>query len=479
MLSVLIPARNEIYLEQTIQNVLANARGDIEVLVMLDGYTPDPQIVTNDDRVQFFHHEEARGQRASINELARHAKGEYIMKLDAHCAVDEGFDVKLAQDCEYDWTVVPRMYNLDVQTFAPKLHKKTDYMFIGMNEKGELRSQYYTGQEWKKWHAKTEEIDDTMGLMGPCFFMHKQRFFDLGGCDETQGGPAGWGQQGIEVACKAWLSGGSLKVNKKTWFAHWFRASDGGFPYDIKESDIQKTREMSKELWLGNKWGGQVRKFEWLIDKFKPEAWKPVDTTEQERTDMQKYLYRNIHLKNRDPRWRGLKLIKLPSDIVLYQMVVWDKKPDFIIDIGTAFGASAMMFADYLEMTGKGTVITIDPNPRGPLPVHPRIICLEGDSKSDDIINKVKEIVGSGSVMLSIDGNHKRQQVKWELKRYADIVTRGQFMVVEDCYDRNGLLTGPGEARDWFLKWNKQYRLTDFDRRFICGFTKDGWLLKK
>src|SRR4030042_3130186 len=140
LISVIIPARNEVYLQKTIENVLSNAEGEIEILVMLDGYIPEPQIVTNDNRVIVVHYEKSIGQRQVINAGARMAKGKHIMKLDAHCAVDKGFDVKLANDCEYDWTVIPRMYNLDHETWKPKLHKKTDYMYIGNGKGRELRA---------------------------------------------------------------------------------------------------------------------------------------------------------------------------------------------------------------------------------------------------------------------------------------------------------------------------------------------------
>ena len=203
------------------------------------------------------------------------------MKLDAHCAVDEGFDVKLAQDCEYDWTMIPRMYNLDVDTWLPKLiddkrlavkkRKLHDYMYIGWNDKNELRTLYYGTKENRKQHDKSELIDDVMSCMGCCFFMHMDRFWELEGCDEGHGG---WGQQGIEVALKAWLSGGSLKVNKKTWFAHWFRASDGGFPYSISGNAIKRARDYSMDLWLQNKWPLQKRKIEWIIEKFSPPSWE-------------------------------------------------------------------------------------------------------------------------------------------------------------------------------------------------------------
>jgi glycosyltransferase involved in cell wall biosynthesis len=272
MLSVIIPARNEPYLEKTIRNVLENARGEIEIIILLDGYLPDPKIDIGDARVIFYPFEQSIGQRQCINFGVVKAHGEFLMKLDAHCAVDEGFDAKLAADCEYDWTAIPRMYNLDIATWKPKLHKRTDYMHIGLRPNGELRTEYYGGQEFKRQHAKPDLIDDTMSCMGPCFFMHRQRFLDLGGCDEHHGG---WGQQGIEVACKAWLSGGRLVVNKKTWFAHWFRGGGGpGFPYQIGGRDVEAARKYSKDLWLNDKWPQATRKFEWLLEKFNPPGWE-------------------------------------------------------------------------------------------------------------------------------------------------------------------------------------------------------------
>jgi glycosyltransferase involved in cell wall biosynthesis len=271
-LSFLIPARNEIYLERTIKNILENCRGDIEVLAVLDGYIPDPPINIDDQRVKFIHFPESLGQRHAINEAARQSTGNYVVKLDAHCAIDEGFDIKMIADCEYNWTVIPRMYNLDFNTWLPKLHKRTDYMYIGWNEKKELRSLYYTGREFRKWHDRPQLIDETMGCMGPCFFMHKDRFWELDGCDEGHVG--GWGSQGIEVAMKSYLSGGALMVNKKTWFSHWFRGGGGpGFPYHMNGNDIKRVRRYSEDLWLNNKWPKQVRTVQWLVEKFKPPTW--------------------------------------------------------------------------------------------------------------------------------------------------------------------------------------------------------------
>ena len=79
-LSVIIPARNEKYLQRTIDNVLANIEADTEIIAICDGYWPDPPIQDH-ERVIITHHTEARGQRPSINEAAKIARGTFMMKL--------------------------------------------------------------------------------------------------------------------------------------------------------------------------------------------------------------------------------------------------------------------------------------------------------------------------------------------------------------------------------------------------------------
>lgn len=298
MLSVLIPSRNEFLLSKTIETTLAASEGEIEIIAILDGCWDRPKI-KDDPRVKLIKYDKPVGQRKAVNDAAKIAKGEYILKTDGHSTFDKGFDVKLAGDCEYDWTVIPRMYNFHAFDWVCKnghrfyqdkadphkvnkcseckeelkieyvwkirKHKKTDFMYMDKN----LRVQY-----WQKYGKRKEskgDIVDVMNGQGACWFQHKERFFELGGLDERHGS---WGQVGVEVACKAWLSGGSLKVNKKTWFAHVFRTTGAfGFPYHIRGSEQERARKYSRNLWLNNSWPLQKRKFEWLIEKFSPPGW--------------------------------------------------------------------------------------------------------------------------------------------------------------------------------------------------------------
>lgn len=298
--SVIIPACNEFLLGRTINGILKSAEGEIEIIAVLDGYWPEP--IRDDPRVTLIHHTIPIGQRAAVNEAARIAKGKFILKTDAHSIFDKGFDVKLAADCEYDWTVIPRMYNLHAfdwvcenshrfyqDKFRPeggnckecgksvkiewvwkkRIHKKTDFMY--MDDK--LKVQY-----WYKYAKRKEskgDIVDIMNGVGACWFQHKKRFWELGGLDEEHGS---WGQVGVEVACKAWLSGGRHVVNKKTWFAHMFRTTkEFTFPYEVKVKQQNIARAYSRDLWLNDKWPLAKKSFRWFLEKFQPvPSWELV-----------------------------------------------------------------------------------------------------------------------------------------------------------------------------------------------------------
>jgi len=293
-LSVIIPARNEIFLARTVENVLTNMRDDTEIIAVLDGYWPDPPLKDH-PRVVVLHYSESIGQRAATNIATRLSKSKFIMKLDAHCAVDEGFDTKLMNDCDGDWIVTPRLYNLHAfdlvcqcghrryqspttrpcekcgeagkferdMIWQPRLNRRSDFYRFDK----ELRFQYWKGYEKRK-EAKAD-IADTMSCLGACFFAHRKHFNALGQMDEAHGS---WGQFGTELACKSWLSGGRLVVNKKTWFSHMFRTqgSDFGFPYRLTQDAFNRAHEHSKALWYGGQWKLSKRPLQWIIDKFAP-----------------------------------------------------------------------------------------------------------------------------------------------------------------------------------------------------------------
>lgn len=117
---------------------------------------------------------------------------------------------------------------------------------------------------------QTEEtkLTETMSLQGSCFMMTRDKYWELNICDEEFGS---WGNQGIEVAVKTWLSGGKVIVNQKTWYAHMFRTQGGdfSFPYPQSGRGVQVTKSKVKDqLW--NKWDKAIHPLSWLIERFMP-----------------------------------------------------------------------------------------------------------------------------------------------------------------------------------------------------------------
>lgn len=293
-LSILIPARNEEFLNRTIEDVLAHTSDRTEIIVYLDGVWDD---VPLHPRVTIVFSEQSIGQRAATNQACRLSQARYVCKLDAHCAIDDGFDDKMiAEMRQDDWTLVPRMYNLHV--FDRVCVTCGHRMYQGPLEagceqcKGELRKDIV----WKRrerrvsdhmcfdrqmkfgyFHAYGKrpvaqgDVVETMSLLGACFMLTRQRYWQLNICDEAHNA-SGWGQQAAEVACKSWLSGGALMVNKKTWFAHMFRTQGGtfGFPYVLPGRDVERARQYSRDLWLKDQWPMAARPLSWLVEKFAP-----------------------------------------------------------------------------------------------------------------------------------------------------------------------------------------------------------------
>ena len=286
-LSILIPARNEMFLARTVSDILTHLEGDTEIIAVLDGGWADPPIPDH-PLLTLVHHSQSIGQRAATNEAAKLSTAKYLMKVDAHCAFDQGFDVKLMADMHDDWTMVPIMRNLHAFDWVCENgHRRYQSPSGPCNECGQptkmdvvwipkenpqstayrfdrdLHFQYW--QEYKK--QQRGDLVETMSIQGSCFMVTREKYFELDLCDEGHGS---WGQQGTEVACKTWLSGGRVIVSKKTWYAHLFRTQGGDFGFPYPNPGIEKAREYSRDLWLNNKWDGAIHPLSWLIEKFAP-----------------------------------------------------------------------------------------------------------------------------------------------------------------------------------------------------------------
>lgn len=314
MLSVVLPDRNgQPYLQKTIDGLLANAEGQIEVIVVCDGVWPDPA-VKNDPRVIVIHHgavHNSVGMRDSINRGFAVARGEFVMKLDEHCMVPKGFDTALKADCEDDWVVIPRRYRLDADEWRLEEYKiledgsivpdtenykhirpPVDYMFISYpyERPFDKTCGLHGAEDRERQRARADLlIDDTMTSQGSCYFLKKaywDKLFPEGLVADFYGQ---FTQESQEISNKVWLSGGREIVNKKTWYAHMHKGKRGkgyGFSNEQYRQHMigtEKGRVFCIDYWMNNKHLTDpketlmIHPFEWLLEKFWPVPTWPED----------------------------------------------------------------------------------------------------------------------------------------------------------------------------------------------------------
>lgn len=154
--------------------------------------------------------------------------------------------------------------------------------------------------------------------------------------------------------------------------------------------------------------------------------------------------------------WLGRPIIQYPQDIVAWQELIWQVKPDLIIETGIAHGGSLILSAsilamlDYADAVAEGGVVDPAKPKRRVLAVdidirnhnrvaienHPmggRIDMIQGSSIDPEIIGQVsKKAEGAGDVLLSLDSNHTHEHVLAELEGYAPLVTKGSYACVFD-----------------------------------------------
>lgn len=290
-MSIIIPVRGETYevepgvsiLKRMVQDIYAKASGEIEVIVIFDG-EPYQELPSYPNLICL--PLSWSGTKMAVNAGARFATGKYLLKMDAHCMVAEGFDEALQTDIENNWVVMPRMFILDAEHWQFQDGRFYDYFFLPCPFTYKRGFAFQAGGHWKdRTHDKVNlPIDENMKLHGSCWFMTRDYYWDyLGGLDPYNGAGR-WNGEDIEISLKTWLGPweGRVMVNKKTWFAHMHRGSQRPREWKVDYKEAYRSAGWTAEYWMGNKWEKRSHDIEWLVDKFWPvpgwpDNWKEYD----------------------------------------------------------------------------------------------------------------------------------------------------------------------------------------------------------
>lgn len=194
--------------------------------------------------------------------------------------------------------------------------------------------------------------------------------------------------------------------------------------------------------------------------------------------------------------WLGRPIIQIPSDVQALQEIIWETKPDLIIETGIAHGGSLIFSASMLELLGNGEVVGIDvdirKHNRKEIENHSmmkRITMIEGSSTDPGVLAVVAKIVKKHKrVMVCLDSLHSHDHVLKELELYSPFVTKGNYIVAMDTeielwpkgfyknrpWDKGN---NPATAARSFLKNHKNFTVDkDIDAKLLISSSPGGYI---
>ncbi len=205
-----------------------------------------------------------------------------------------------------------------------------------------------------------------------------------------------------------------------------------------------------------------------------------------ERFHQLSYADQNTFWRN---QWLGIPTLQNPNDAWIIQEIISEVKPDYIIEAGTHFGGSAVMWATILrEINPNGRVITIDIEDKSvqakKMDISKKMITfLLGSSTDPKIVSEIVEQVKGKKAVVILDSAHEKDHVLKEMESYGPVVNPGSYLIVQDS-DINGHPVfpkagpGPMEAIEAFLASNHNFQ-PDADRERLLFTTNPRGYLKR
>ena len=244
--TVLISTINDPNLNRTIEEIRKTADGKVEFIVINDGGSP-----LKLSGIKVINQSKMFGRRISFNRAAHLATGTHLLIIDPHCSMSEHWDTKMIESCGDKNLVFSVLRDMDenfIQRHGPYLH-------VSMNRE-------YTEKWWPKKPLKDCAVEEeSMCFTGCGWMIKKDRFWELGGYDETLG-KYGW--DGPEWSCKIWMSDDPGKVILRTDVVcgHIFGTNLKHKLYKCEMIPKPKYLEYMK-----NKWGTKIDS---LVEYFSP-----------------------------------------------------------------------------------------------------------------------------------------------------------------------------------------------------------------
>lgn len=180
--------------------------------------------------------------------------------------------------------------------------------------------------------------------------------------------------------------------------------------------------------------------------------------------------------------WMGVRTLKNPMDFWVYQEMIYEHRPDYIVEIGNRFGGATLALANICDLIGHGQVIGVDithKNVHEKTKQHPRVTLIEGDACAK--FAKVRSLIPvDANVLVIEDSSHTYENTLNVIRLYSSLVPENGYLIVEDSICHHGLDTGPSpgpfEAIEAFVLENSDFVVDRDKESFVITWNPKGFL---
>lgn len=184
-------------------------------------------------------------------------------------------------------------------------------------------------------------------------------------------------------------------------------------------------------------------------------------------------------------KWRGRHIQKCPMDLFIYQEILTETRPEFIIETGSYSGGSACFLRDMLLLLGiDGGVVTIDIQPPDQSARVDGVEYIKSSSTEPGLVARLAQASQDRKTMVILDSDHSQAHVARELEAYAPLVSLGQYLIVEDTNINGhpvlpGFGPGPAEATNEFLPRHPEFERDLSRERLMITQNPGGYLRRR
>jgi cephalosporin hydroxylase len=179
----------------------------------------------------------------------------------------------------------------------------------------------------------------------------------------------------------------------------------------------------------------------------------------------------------------GVPTQKCPLDLWIYQELVFETRPQLIVETGTLRGGSALYLAHLCDLAGEGEVVTVDVAAPPDPPRHQRVTYVTASSTDERVVADLAARAEGKRTMVVLDSDHGKAHVLRELELLAPLVSPGCYLVVEDtCLSGHPIdaeYPGPMEALEEFLGLTDDFEVDREREKFFLTFNPSGYLRRR